>query len=192
MGNRLQKSEDQDLVKVLQDETGIEISEVVRIFDNGVFKKLLESVDEYFKRFKLFRYMRMEMNSIVGIGDRNILKIHNSLSFHFPDNSMIRFSPLGRDELEITRLLVHPNHQGIGIGSKLMELLLDFLQEVLGRIPTLQLECNGGIGFGENLRKTPVIQQVSFFQKFDFEIIQGSLKENYVRMERKTSNDLVV
>ena len=192
MGNRSQESEDQELVQVLQNETGIEIDEVVRITDNGVFKELLESVDGYFKRFKLFRYMRMEMNSIVGVGDGNILKIHNSLSFHFPDNSMIRFSPLGQDELEITRIIVHPNHQGMGIGSKLMELLFDFLQEVLGRIPTLQLDCNGGAGFGDNQSDTTISEQVSFFQRFDFEIIEGSLKENYVRMERKIKNDLVV
>ena len=192
MGNRSQESEDQELVQVLQNETGIEINEVVRITDNEVFKELLESVDGYFKRFKLFRYMRMEMNSIVGVGDRNILKIHNSLSFHFPDNSMIRFSPLGQDELEITRIVVHPNHQRMGIGSKLMELLFDFLQEVLGRIPTLQLDCNGGVGFGDYQRDTPISEQVSFFQRFDFEIIQGSLRENYVRLERKINNDLVV
>lgn len=192
MGNRSHESEDQELVQVLQVETGIEIDEVVRITDNRVFKELLESVDGYFKRFKLFRYMRMEMNSIVGVGDRNILKIHNSISFHFPDNSMIRFSPLGQDELEITRIVVHPNHQGIGIGSKLMELLFDFLQEVLGQIPTIQLECNGGVGFGDNQRETPISEQISFFQGFDFKIIQGSLIENYVRMERKIKNDLAV
>lgn len=192
MDNRSQESEDQELVQVLQDKTGIEIDEVVRITDNGVFKELLESVDGYFKRFKLFRYMRMEMNSIVGVGDRYILKIHNSISFHFPDNSIIRFSPLGQDELEITRIVVHPNHQGMGIGSKLMELLFDFLQEVLGRIPTLQLECNGRVGFGDNLIETPISKQVTFFQRFDFEIIEGSLKENYVRMERNIKNDLVV
>lgn len=41
MGNRSQESEDQELAQVLQNETGIEIDEVVKITDNGVFKELL-------------------------------------------------------------------------------------------------------------------------------------------------------
>lgn len=192
MDEEIKEKEDRELIELIKKETGIVIHEIIRVKDNEVFLKLIESVHGYFRRFKLFRYEIMEMNSIVGVGDKNILKIHNSLSFHFPDESMIRFSPIGHDELEITRIIVHPNNQRIGIGSKLMELLMGFLQEILGWIPTIQLECNGGIGLRENHNKTPIHEQVKFFQKFDFEIVQGSVKENYVRMERKTHNDLVV
>lgn len=66
-----------------------------------------------------------------------------------------------------------------------MELFFDFLQEVLGWIPTIELECNVRIGFGDNQQETPISQKVSFFQKFDFKILKGSVNENYVKMERK-------
>ena len=81
----MNQTKDVELLKILKNETGIEIKEVIRIEDNSVFNELLKGIEDYTKSFTTVRYTRMTMNSIVGTGDDNVLKIQNSISFHFPD-----------------------------------------------------------------------------------------------------------
>ena len=188
----MNQTEDVELLEILKNETGIEIKKVIRIEDNSVFNELLKSVEVYTKSFTTVRYTRMAMNSIVGTGDEYVLKIQNSISFHFPDSSMIRISPDENDGIEITRVFVNPNHHRVGLGTKLMELMLHFMENTLGYIPTIQLECTGVIGFGQHQIQMPILDQMKFFVKFDFEMVQGSSHDGYVKMKRKSSNDLAV
>lgn len=184
--------EEQELVNLIRKETGIKIRDIQRMEDNEVFKTLLDNVEEYFKRFKVMRYNVMEMNSIVGVDKKTVLRIHNSISFHFPDDSVIRFSPFGMNGIEISRVWVTHSNQGKGIGSKLMELLFQFLEDILGEIPPLYLECNGSIGFGERQEFTPISKQTSFFRKFGFRVKDGSDYPHFLTMTREIDNNLVV
>lgn len=184
--------EEREFVKTIQKETGIKIREIQRVEENEIFKKLLDDVDEYFTGFMMIRYNIMKMNSIVGVGKKTVLRIHNSISFHFPDNSVIRFSPFGVNGIEISRIWVTHSNQGKGLGSKLMELLFQFLEDVLGEIPPIYLECNGSIGFREEKEFTPISKQTSFFRKFGFRVKDGSDYPHFVTMTRETDNNLVV
>lgn len=184
--------DEQCLVNSISKETGIKIRYIQRIEDNRIFKTLLENVDEYFKRFMIIRYNVMEMNSVVGVGKDSVLRIHNSISFHLPDDSIIRFSPFGTNGIEISRVWVSHSNQGKGLGSILMELLFQFFEDVLGEIPPLYLECNGSIGYGQRMEITPISKQTSFFRKFGFRVKDGSKYPHFVTMTREIDNNLVV
>ena len=105
---------------------------------------------------------------------------------------MIRFSPFGVNGIEISRIWVTHSNQGKGLGSKLMELLFQFLEDVLGEIPPLYLECNGSIGFGEEKEFTSISKQTSFFRKFGFRVKDGSDYPHFLTMTREIDNNLVV
>lgn len=112
------------------------------------------------------------------------LKVHNYLFFELPDGSHLRISPFGSDQIEVSRIWVHPNHINQGLGSEMMNLLLEFIRDTLGFVPPLFLECTGSVGLGENNQESPISKQTAFFRKFGFRVKDGKSYPSYVSMVR--------
>jgi hypothetical protein len=104
-----------------------------------------------------------------------------------PDESLIRFSSYQNDGIELSRIWVAEQNQRQGKGSFLMNLFFDFLKEVLGFIPTIFLECTGGVGVGQNALSMDISMQTKFFRKWGFRVNDKKLYPTYVNMLRKSS-----
>ena len=187
MGNRLLEKY-QDVIKSIKESTGIKIVSVEEVEDNQAFLAVKEEFDQRFSFFDVnspISYEYSNINSVVDMKKGGKLKTHNYVYFSFPDNSHLRFSPHGKDGLEISRVWVNPNNLGMGIGTLLMEYFFDVVGDTLGEIPELYLECTGSIGYGENKQDSPISKQTAFFRKFGFRVKDGSQYPVYVSMTRQ-------
>lgn len=113
--------------------------------------------------------------------NRVIERLHPYVSLYI-GNSHIRITPHG-DSIEISRVWVDPHLHGKGIGTALVELIMNglwFLNDF--KPPKVMLEVTGQVGTGENLQETPVSKQCSFFRKFGFRVVEDSKSTNYRRM----------
>lgn len=187
MGNQLVKKYE-EVIQSVQESTGIKIVSVEEIADNEVFIRLKDSFKPYFSDFSEFgdrlTLVIDKILTVVELKNGGKLKVHNYLFFELPDGSHLRISPFGSDQIEVSRIWVHPNHINQGLGSEMMNLLLEFIRDTLGFVPPLFLECTGSVGLGENNQESPISKQTAFFRKFGFRVKDGKSYPSYVSMMR--------
>lgn len=174
-------------IKAMSKASGVKIRTVQEIKNSKLFNTLSKELDIHFNQSPFNRilwFLETEMNTIVETPKGGVLKIHNSLDIQFIDGSVIRFSPDKEDGLELTRILIPEKNRGKGLGVDYMELVLSSIEDVLGFIPRIVLECTGAIGAIHNYEKLSLDAQIRFFQKFDFLILEHDLRDGYVLMER--------
>jgi hypothetical protein len=152
------------------------------------FKKLEDSIDDYFGSDGKYTIdgITIEkdiMRSVIVNPKSTILKIHDSITISLPCESHIRFCPYKNESIEISRVLVGFKERRKNKGSQLMTILDDFIQDILGFIPEMYLECTGSIGF-EILNSTTVKVQTAFFRKHGFKVNDGKHYPRYVSMTR--------
>lgn len=144
---------------------------------NKVFTRLKDSFKPYFSDFSKFgdrlTLVIDKIQTIVELKNGGKLKIHNYLFFELPDGLHIRISPFGSNQIEVSRIWVHPNHINEGLGSEMMNLLFEFIRYTLGFVPPLFSECTGSVGLGENNQKSSISKQTAFFSKFGFRVKDG-------------------
>lgn len=165
--------------KPFQKKLGAKIVSVEFIEDTPDFTNLLGCLED--NNSMIFRNNPpFAIHTFVGRGSGYLLKVHNCLTFFFPEGSFVRISPIKNNKLEITR--IETSKPGNGIGKLLMGYLLDYIYNCLGYVPPIQVDITGAVGFGETLRNTPIEIQKNFFEKFDFKVIKKN--SNFVQLER--------
>lgn len=158
-----------DLIKSLEEQTGMLIGRVEYHEVNSVFSKMKEYIESYVGEGGFIQVKFGEMNTIVETKEHSTLKVHECITLVYMDGSHLRFSPFDEDGIELTRLWIKSENQRIGLGTYLMEIFEDSLINILGKLPRIRLECNGSIGFGQNTQHTPVEGQIKFFKRFGYE-----------------------
>lgn len=112
---------------------------------------------------------------------RVIQRGHPYMGLHI-GSSHIRISPHG-DSIEISRVWVDPNLHGKGIGTALVELIMNglwFLNDF--KPPKVMLEVTGFVGTGKNEQSIPISKQCKFFRKFGFRVVEDCNGGSYRRM----------
>jgi GNAT superfamily N-acetyltransferase len=112
---------------------------------------------------------------------RAILRKHPYVGFHI-GKSHIRIVPHG-DSIEISRVWIDPDYHRKGIGTALIELVMNglwFLNDL--EPPKVMLEVTGFVGTGKTEQQTPIGEQCRFFRKFGFRVVESSNKGGYRRM----------
>ena len=178
---------DRASIEAISKAAGVKIKIVQEIQNSKLFNALSKELDFYFNQSpfnRILRFLETEMNTIVETPKGGVLKMHNSLDIHFIDGSVIRFSPDKEDGLELTRIMIPEKNRGRGLGVDYMELVLSSIQEVLGFIPRMVLECTGAIGAVHNYEQLSLDAQIRFFQKFDFVVVEHDFQVGYARLER--------
>lgn len=161
----------EELLNSLKKSTGIKITDVVYENGNVIFDEIKEYVDSVLPIYsKVTEAEVSEIMTVVEGRNNGTLKVHECITLWFIDGSHLRFSPLGKDALEITRLWVKPENHGNGIGSFLMETFENIVIEIIGELPRIELECTGGLGIGDNFQSTPIEEQRKFFEKFGYKV----------------------
>lgn len=178
---------DRAFIEEISKVSGVKIKTVQEIRNSILFDTLSNKLSVLFNQSpfnKILQFFEREINTIVETPKGGVLKMHNSLDIHFFDGSLIRFSPDKEDGLELTRIKLPEEIRGKGLGTDYMELFLSSIEEVLGYIPRIMLECTGAIGVNHNYEELSLDAQVWFFRKFGFVIVEQNLRDGYVRMER--------
>jgi len=164
----------EELLNSLKKSTGIQITDVVYEDGNEVFDEIKEYVDSVLPIYsKVTEAEVSEIMTVVEGRNNGTLKVHECITLWFIDGSHLRFSPLGKDALEITRLWVKPENHGNGIGSFLMETFENIVTEIIGELTRIELECTGGLGIGGNFQSTPIEEQKMFFERFGYKVIKS-------------------
>jgi len=178
---------DRASIEAISKAAGVKIKIVQEIPNTKVFNILSKEWNTLFNQEpynRILRFFEMEMNTIVETPKGGVLKMHNSLEVHFIDGSVIRFSPDKEDGLELTRIKLPEQSRGRGLGKDYMELVLSSMEDVLGYIPRMVLECTGAIGAVHNYEQLSLDAQIRFFQKFDFVVVEHDFQVGYARLER--------
>lgn len=152
------------------------------------FKILEDRIDDYFQPEGRYYFPGMDikkemMRSIVETPETTVLKIHNTITIFLSEGSHIRISPYKDNSIEIARILVTQGHRGIGIGSFLMMLVMNFIGRTLGYTPTMYLECTGAVGL-DPLNTSTISLQTAFFRKHGFKVDNGKHYPKYVTMTK--------
>jgi hypothetical protein len=187
MSNKIMTKYEEE-IKSIRSASGINIISVEEVDDNEVFLKLKESFYPFFTVYSMveipLQFEASDIYTIVEFKKGAKMKVHNCLYFQFLDGSHLRFSPHGKDGLEISRVMVNPNNMGEGIGTRLMVLFFDFVGTILGEIPPVYLECTGSVGLGENNQTRSISDQTGFFRKFGFKVQNRKHYPDFVSMAR--------
>lgn len=166
-------------IKQVEEVNGIKLREVQIIDDTEDFLTLCEkSAGYYFLKVKVVRPFLIF--SLVEDSLGYVLKIHNCLTFVMADGSFIRYSPTEEGLLEVTRIEVAQSR--MGIGSFLLDFTSKLFSMILERTFTIQVELTGAVGLNETLKIIGQENQISFFEKHGFEIIDNS--NEIIRMEK--------
>lgn len=171
-----------DLIKSLEEQTGMLIGRVEYHEVNSVFSKMKEYIESYVGEGGFIQVKFGEMNTIVETKEHSTLKVHECITLVYMDGSHLRFSPFDEDGIELTRLWIKSENQRIGLGTYLMEIFEDALINILGELPRIRLECNGSIGFGQNTQHTPIEGQVNFFKRFGYETTENMENDGLVKL----------
>ena len=159
----------EELLNSLKKSTGIKITDVVYENGNEVFDEIKEFIESILPvHAKMMEVEISEIMTVVEGRNNATLKVHECITLWFIDGSHLRFSPLGNDALELTRLWVKPENHGKGIGGFLMETFENIVLEIIGGLPRIELECTGTVGLGDNSQYTPLSKQINFFMKFGY------------------------
>ena len=184
--------EDKELIDSIFKETGIRVSRIEEIEDHYDFESLVREVPPYFEGHpnlqSVVKVLSHPMNTIVFTPEGPVMKIHNALDFVCVDGSLLRYSPIGDRDLELTRVQVAKGGRGKGFGTKFMQVTFDSFERVLGYVPEIRLECTGAVGFGETLEETSVLSQINFFKKSGFHLNRFDEEASYATMTRPASD----
>lgn len=125
------------------------------------------------------------VNSIVTQGKDTVVRQHPTILIGLAQHkdSMIRIAPSENNGIEITRIIVGSSDRGKKIGSFLMNTLFLFMNETLGYIPPVFLECTGAISNGDEFVENSIQNQTKFFRKFGFRVTNKKFYPEYVRMD---------
>ena len=172
----------------LSNETNIKIKQAEFYKSTGSFKILEDNIDTYFSNkgnlnISGLTTEKIIMRSITQNPKTYKLKVHDSITISLPCGSHIRFCPYKNDSIEISRLLVSFNRRKKGVGSQLMSILFQFIEDTLGFIPNMYLECTGSVGF-DILNSTSTQIQTAFFRKHGFKVNNGKYNPRYVILTR--------
>ena len=143
-------------------------SKVSHIPDNPLSTFLSTFIQEMIKGHDEYVYEK-NTNAVSVVLDKETHVIWHTITY--PDGSHIRFCATGSDRVDISRVWISPENQGKGLGTQLMNIVMGAAfayYETTLKTPKMYLECIGGVGYGENFQRTPVLKQVKFFNKFGF------------------------
>ena len=88
--------------------------------------------------------------------------------------------------IDVTRVQVDDEYQGKGLGTLMMKVFMELLIQTMAKhkiftLPKVVLECSGSCGAGKNQVFNDLDKQVSFFQKFGFEVVRE--KDGYTHLQ---------
>jgi len=180
------KAQTIELVKDIERNLGFSIDEVLEVGRNEVFEILTKRVGFHVRSRGHFNgFMKVyqhQMNSIVQGPIGTTLKIHDCLDFIFSDGSIVRYSPIGDEGIELTRIQVSKGNRRKGIGTEMVNLTLVVISNILGYRPSVSLECTGSVGLQKNFEEVGLDNQISFFLKSGFVLQEYSLTPPYAKL----------
>jgi hypothetical protein len=186
--------EQKEIIKSLEQQLKRKIIGYEEVQDNEIFKKLLENIDAFVDAHNANEVEEMQLKlqsfqiiTVVDLKMGSNVKLHNCITLILPDESLIRFSSHGIDGVDLTRIWVKEMNHKKGKGTYLMNTLFKFMEDTVGFIPTIFLECTGEVGVGENAISTNISAQTKFFRKFGFRVKDRSQYPHYVNMLRENS-----
>jgi GNAT superfamily N-acetyltransferase len=188
------KMTDTELITALTEAVGFQIDRVEHVEDNWIFESLareaplIERRDPLVKNF--LNVTTRDMMSVVRSPEEAVVKVHKSIDYQTFEGSILRFSSLGDEGLELTRIQVPEESRRKGMASLLMEMAFIDFSIILGYTPEMMLECTGIVGIGSSEVSVGISAQVEFFRRQGFEIEKGSCQEGYVRMTRQADYHL--
>ena len=183
-------------IKLLEESLKIKIINYEEVIDNDNFKMLLDKIGEFVENHNLneipekqLLLQSFQIITAVGLKNGSLVKNHNCITLILPDESIIRFSSYGQDGVELTRVWVKEENHKRGQGSYLMQIFFKFIEETIGFIPTIFLECTGEVGLGKNAISMNISDQTKFFRKFGFRVNERKYYPHYVNMLRESSSN---
>ena len=186
--------EQKEIIKSLEKQLKRKIISYEEVQDNDYFIQLLNKINQFVEVHNLnenpekqLLLQSFEIISIVDLKNGSKAKFHNCITLILPNESVIRFSSYELDKLELTRISVKEENQKKGQGTYLMTILLKFIKDNIGFIPTIFLECTGEIGLDKNAISMGISEQTKFFRKFGFKVKERNQYPYYVNMFRESS-----
>jgi len=150
------------------------------IENSAQFNLLLKHVIGYFKPFTDVTVSIESICSFVG----NSIKSRQTICLTLSNGSWIRFCTSPKEkQLEITSIGVVQAYQNKGYGKYLMKLVMTFVKDTLGYIPSFMLECTGNLDAMGYVFKSSIQKQTKFFRKFGFRVTSNKGYPYYVKME---------
>jgi hypothetical protein len=156
--------------------------QTVVIDENNVFSQIKRNLNQMKQKYYEICFECDLTSSMVERKKKKIVKVHPFISLTLSDGSIICFGPNEQDGLEISQLVC--SKKGRGQGTYLMNTFFDILNETLGFIPPLYLECTGSIFFKEFSVLSSIHKQTKFFRKFGFRVANRKEYPYYVDMRR--------
>jgi GNAT superfamily N-acetyltransferase len=148
-------------------------------------KEYLPSEEYKFMRDYLLNLNSQDPKILVGMG-RTTLDYNTYYSettgIQLKDGSIITFNTRG-ESINITKIIVEPEHRGFGLGKVLMSFFFNAVVnhiKVRGYCPKIILECSGSLNINGEDWGIGMEKQVSFFKKFGFEIARQN--QDYTHM----------
>lgn len=136
--------------------------------DNEPFKKLIDNIEDLRKQFPKFDFERDVITaSSVQKGSGYIYREHSSLQIQCGPDTFLRVCPY-KNGLEISKIIVHEEHRGKGLGEYMMLgfFLMCMSVDIDIFSTPIMLECTGQTG----ITKSSIQQQTKFFRKFGFRV----------------------
>jgi hypothetical protein len=152
--------------------------------ENNVFTKMKNNLFQLKKKYTDISFECDSILSVVVRKKKKISKFRQFISLTLKDGSILRFVPNGTDGLEISKLVC--SKRGQGRGTYLMKLFFEILNEILGFIPPLYLECTGSVDFQGAMVQSSIQSQTKFFRKFGFRVDNRKEYPSYIDMKRFT------
>lgn len=149
-----------------------QLKKVVNYPDNDIFLFVTKGLKEQFSDCSNFTF-----ETVSGTMRLDYMSYRSNMTSVNCDAFCLNIHPRAKS-LDITRVWVHPDLHGQGLGSALMESVMNqvllYIREKKD-FPKIILECCGSVGGGSNYQETRVEDQIRFFSKFGFEVdrIQG-------------------
>jgi hypothetical protein len=149
---------------------------------NGVFKKIQEALPILEKKFQEISFKSEVLTSYVQMKKSTSIKLYETITLELADESSLVFSSNEKSGIEISSLV--SAKRGKGNGTLLMDVFFKILNDVLGFIPPLYLECAGNVSFRDYMVESTIQAQTKFFRKFGFRVDNRKGYPDYVDMKR--------
>lgn len=159
-------------------------SQIIVIGENNVFSKMKSNLFQLKHKYDNICFECDHITSLVARKKRTILKHRPFISLTLKDGSILRFCPDEKEGLEISKLVCAKT--GKGQGTFLMNTFFEILNDILGFVPPLYLECTGNVDFKGVIVQSPIQTQTKFFRKFGFRVDNRKEYPYYVDMKRFT------
>ena len=159
-------------------------SQIIVIGENNVFSKVKSNLFQLKHKYDNIIFECDSITSNIERKKRTIRKYRAYISLNLKDGSILRFCPDEKEGLEISKLVCAKT--GKGQGTFLMNTFFEILNDILGFVPPLYLECTGNVDFkGFNVNSS-IQAQTKFFRKFGFRVDNRKEYPYYVDMKRYT------